>query len=99
VEALLKNHDRFEKLMEQQIEQVEDVRQFAAKLETQNHYAWDEIKERKQAVEDRYKRLKDKSSAKRTKLGDSNKYQLFLRTIYEVFTSVSWKHLVLMVWM
>lgn len=84
VDALLKNHDRFEKLMEQQVEQVEDVRQFAGKLETQDHYAWDEIKERRQAVEDRYSRLHATSYARRTKLGDSNNYQLFLRNLYEV---------------
>lgn len=84
VEALLKNHDRFERLMEQQVEQVEDVKQFAAKLEKQDHYAWDEINERRQAVEDRYLRLKASSDARRTKLGDSNNYQLFLRNLYEV---------------
>jgi hypothetical protein len=73
--------------MEQQVEQVEDVREFAAKLETQNHYAWDEIKQRKQAVEDRYTRLKETSSARKTKLGDSKNYQLFLRNLYEVCIS------------
>ncbi|XP_053397827.1 spectrin alpha chain, non-erythrocytic 1-like isoform X5 [Mercenaria mercenaria] len=91
VEALLKNQDRFEKLMEQQVEQVEDVREFAAKLETQDHYAWDEIKERRQAVEDRYTRLKESSSARRTKLGDSKNYQLFLRNLYEVSTWITEK--------
>lgn len=73
--------------MEQQVEQVEDVRQFAGKLETQNHYAWDEIKVRRQAVEDRYTRLKERSNARRTKLGDSMNYQVFLRNLYEVSKS------------
>ncbi|KAL4238363.1 Spectrin beta chain [Mactra antiquata] len=84
VEALLKNHDRFERLMEQQVEEVEDVKQFAGKLEKQDHYAWDEIDERRQAVEDRYTRLRAASEARRNKLGDSNNYQLFLRNLYEV---------------
>jgi len=84
VEALLKNHERFELLMEQQADQVEGVRAFAADLESQKHYAHDEISARRQAVEDRHKQLLESSAARRKKLGDSNYYQLFLRNIYEV---------------
>ena len=84
VEALLKNHDRFEKLMEQQVENVEDVKQFVSKLEKQDHYAWDEIKDRCQTVTDRHGRLIGSSNARRQKLGDSKNYQVFLRNLYEV---------------
>lgn len=89
VDALLKNHERFEKLMEQQVEHIEDVKQFTAKLEKQNHYAWDEIKDRCQGVVDRHARLLSSSKARRIKLGDSNNYQLFLRNLYEV--GLVWK--------
>ena len=84
VEALMKNHDRFERLMEKQVEQVEDVREFADKLASQNHYAWDEIRDRRQAVDDRFSRLKESSDARQRKLGDSKNYQLYLRNIYDV---------------
>ena len=70
--------------MEQQVDQVEDVTQFAAKLEKQDHYAWDEIKERCQSVKDRHSRLLQSSNARRQKLGDSKNYQVFLRNLYEV---------------
>ena len=70
--------------MEQQVETVEAVRQFAAQLETQNHYAWDEIRDRRQAVEDRYARLLQSGEARRTKLVDSSNYQMFRRNLYEV---------------
>ena len=70
--------------MEQQVDQVEDVTQFAAKLEKQDHYAWDEIKERCQSVKDRHSRLIKSSNARRQKLGDSKNYQVFLRNLYEV---------------
>ena len=70
--------------MEQQVDQVEDVTQFAAKLEKQDHYAWDEIKERCQSVKDRHSRLIQSSNARRQKLGDSKNYQVFLRNLYEV---------------
>ena len=88
VEALLKNHDRFEKLMEKQVEKVEDVRHFADTLESLKHYAWDEIRERRQAVDDRFSRLQESSNARRRKLGDSKNYQLFLRNLYDVSNSV-----------
>lgn len=70
--------------MEQQVEHIDDVKQFADKLEKQDHYAWDEIKERRQGVEDRHARLLNMSNGRRNKLGDSNNYQLFLRNLYEV---------------
>ena len=70
--------------MEKQVEKVEDVRQFAAKLEKQDHYSWEEIHDRCQSVEDRYSRLLEKSKARRQKLGDSKNYQLYLRNVYEV---------------
>jgi len=92
VDALLKNHERFEKLMEQQVEHIEDVKQFTAKLEPQHHYAWDEIKERCQAVEDRHARLQSSCKARRTKLGDSHNYQIFLRNLYEVSNTLDYTY-------
>ncbi|XP_052269284.1 spectrin beta chain, non-erythrocytic 1-like isoform X3 [Dreissena polymorpha] len=91
VEALLKNQDRFEGLMEQQVEPVQEVTTLGCQLETHQHYAEGEIKERQAAVEDRYARLVKSSKARRQKLGDSNKYQLFLRNIYEVSSWITEK--------
>ena len=71
--------------MEQQVENVEDVKQMAGKLEKQDHYAWDEIKVRCQTVTDRHGRLIESSNARRQKLGDSKNYQVFLRNLYEVW--------------
>ena len=72
--------------MEQQVETVDSVKQLAAKLEKQDHYAWDEIKDRCQSVTDRHARLVQTSNARRQKLGDSKNYQVFLRNLYEVRT-------------
>ncbi|XP_052769142.1 spectrin beta chain, non-erythrocytic 2-like isoform X1 [Mya arenaria] len=91
VEALLKNHERFERLMEQQVEPVDDIKARAANLESQQHYAHDEIAARRQAVEDRHTALLQSSEARRNKLGDSNNYQLFLRNIYEVSSWITEK--------
>lgn len=84
VEALIKKHDGFEKMTMAQIDKVDDMKQFADNLVENNHYAVNEITDRCQVVLDRYKRLLDSMSARKKKLEDSKKYQLFLRHLYEV---------------
>lgn len=84
VESLIKNHDGFEKTVRAQEDRIEEMKQFAADLVEQKHYASDEIKSRCQAVLTRRDRMWETSKQRRKKLEDSRNYQLFLRNLYEV---------------
>ena len=84
VEALMKNHDGFEKTTRAQEDRIEELRQFASDLCEDNHYAADEINGRCQAVLQRHKRMWEATEARHKKLVDSRNYQLFLRNLYEV---------------
>jgi len=67
-----------------QQERVEELEVFADNLKAQNHYALNEIHDRCQAVVQRSQKFWDNSTARKKKLQDSKKYQLFLRNLYEV---------------
>ena len=84
MESLIKNHDGFEKTVRAQEDRIEEMKQFAADLVEQKHYAGDEIKARCQAVLTRRDRMWETSAQRRKKLEDSRNYQLFLRNLYEV---------------
>jgi len=84
VDALLKDHEGFEKTLEAQEEKITTLEQLAQALLAQDHYASQEIKTRCQGVLDRRDKVKDAAAARRTKLIDSRNYQQFLRNVYEV---------------
>ena len=84
MDALLKDHEGFEKTLEAQEEKITTLEQLAQALLAQDHYASQEIKTRCQGVLDRRDKVKDAAAARRTKLIDSRNYQQFLRNVYEV---------------
>ncbi|XP_048733527.1 spectrin alpha chain, non-erythrocytic 1-like isoform X2 [Ostrea edulis] len=84
VEALQKKHDGFIKTSRKQVDKIEDLKQFAENLKTQDHYASNEITERCQEVLNRCNAFWEHCEARRKKLNDSRNYQLFLRNLYEV---------------
>ncbi|KAK7105089.1 spectrin beta chain, non-erythrocytic 5-like isoform X3 [Littorina saxatilis] len=84
VESLIKKHDGFEKTVRAQEDRIQEMKQFAADLVEQKHYATDEIKSLCQTVLSRQDRMWDSSKQRRKKLEDSRNYQLFLRNLYEV---------------
>lgn len=84
MESLIKNHDGFEKTVRAQEDRIEEMKQFAADLIKQQHYAGEEIKSRCQAVLARQERMWDLSKQRKKMLEDSRNYQLFLRNLYEV---------------
>ena len=89
VEALQKKHESFVKTTHAQQERVEDMKQFATDLTSQEHYASDEINSRCQEVVKRCSVFWEHCDARGKKLQDSKNYQLFLRNMYEVWIVLS----------
>ncbi|CAL8071830.1 unnamed protein product [Calicophoron daubneyi] len=84
VEALMRKHEDFEKSLLAQEEKMKHIDEFANKLIENNHYASPQVAELQQSLNNRRDALKDKSAARRRKLEDSHKYQLFDRDVDEM---------------
>ncbi|XP_061172689.1 spectrin beta chain, non-erythrocytic 5-like [Saccostrea echinata] len=84
VETLQKKHDGFVRTTKKQVDKIEDLKQFAENLKSQDHYASSEITDRCQEVVSRCNAFWDHCAARTKKLNDSRNYQLFLRNLYEV---------------
>lgn len=94
MESLLRKHEAFEKTTEAQQDRIDDLKQFASDLRDKDHYAAEEINERCKAVVLRTEHFWENSKARRKKLEDSKKYQLFLKNTYDVslywLDSIQW---------
>lgn len=83
VDALIKKHEAFEKLLASSTI-VDELQEFANKVLAQEPYEIDTIETRLEAVKERMDKLKVQSSIRRKKLNESLQLQQFLRNLYEV---------------
>ncbi|XP_013112769.1 spectrin alpha chain isoform X1 [Stomoxys calcitrans] len=79
VEALIKKHEDFEKSLAAQEEKIKALDIFATKLIDGQHYAADDVAQRRQMLLARRAALLEKSNRRRQLLEDSNRYQQFER--------------------
>lgn len=84
VESLVKKHENFEKSLLNQEEKLGQLKEYASKLLTDDHYESPAIITRRDAVFGRYSRLKQQSKQRTKKLHDSRKLQQFLQEVTEV---------------
>jgi spectrin alpha len=79
VEALIKKHEDFEKSLAAQEEKIKALDEFATKLIEGQHYAAEDVAERRALLLERRAQLLEKSAVRRTMLEDSYKFQQFER--------------------
>lgn len=79
VEALIKKHEDFEKTLQAQEEKINALDVFATKLIDGQHYAADDVAQRRSMLLARRTALLEKSNIRRLLLEDSNRFQQFER--------------------
>ncbi|XP_037079829.1 spectrin alpha chain-like [Pollicipes pollicipes] len=79
VEALIKKHEDFEKSLAAQEEKIKALNEFATKLIEGQHYAADDVAQRRDALLERRAQLMDKSAQRRARLEASYRLQAFER--------------------
>ncbi|CAG0916965.1 unnamed protein product [Notodromas monacha] len=79
VEALIKKHEDFEKSLAAQEEKIKALDEFASKLIESQHYAADDVAQRRASLLERRSGLLDKSGNRRVMLDDSFKLHQFER--------------------
>ncbi|XP_034950894.1 spectrin alpha chain [Chelonus insularis] len=79
VEALIKKHEDFDKSLAAQEEKIKALDEFAGKLIEGEHYAADDVAQRRQLLLDRRIVLFEKSAQRRQRLEDAYKLQQFER--------------------
>ncbi|XP_046383507.1 spectrin alpha chain [Ischnura elegans] len=79
VEALIKKHEDFEKSLAAQEEKIKALDEFATKLIEGQHYAADDVAQRRAMLLERRSALLDKSTRRRAILEDSYRLQQFER--------------------
>lgn len=79
VEALIKKHEDFEKSLAAQEEKIKALDEFATKLIEGQHYAADDVAQRRSLLLERRSALLDKSAERRAILDDSFRLQQFER--------------------
>ncbi|CAG0895460.1 unnamed protein product [Darwinula stevensoni] len=79
VEALIKKHEDFEKSLAAQEEKIKALDEFATKLIEGQHYAADDVAQRRAMLLERRSALLEKSAARRVMLMDSFRLQQFER--------------------
>merc|ERR550519_2731185 len=75
VEALIKKHEDFEKSLAAQEEKIKALDEFASKLIEGQHYAAEDVAQRRALLLERRSQLLEKSAVRRTMLEDSYKFQ------------------------
>ncbi|XP_012141419.2 spectrin beta chain, non-erythrocytic 5 kst isoform X2 [Megachile rotundata] len=84
VEALLRKHEEFEKMLVSQLGRIEELEKFANEILSGEHADASIIKQRLASVCARRDRLQNSARARRKKLLESHHLHQFLRNIYEV---------------
>lgn len=79
VEALIKKHEDFEKSLAAQEEKIKALDEFATKLMEGQHYAADDVSQRRELLLERRAALLEKSKQRRIMLDDSFRLQQFER--------------------
>lgn len=79
VEALIKKHEDFEKSLAAQEEKIKVLDEFATKLIDGQHYAADDVAQRRAMLLERRSALKEKSAQRRATLEDAFRLQQFER--------------------
>ncbi|CAH0405710.1 unnamed protein product [Chilo suppressalis] len=79
VEALLKKHEDFEKSLAAQEEKIKALDEVASNLIEGQHYAADDVAQRREMLLERRAALLEKSNQRRALLEDAYKYQQFER--------------------
>ncbi|XP_015429630.1 PREDICTED: spectrin beta chain, non-erythrocytic 5 isoform X1 [Dufourea novaeangliae] len=84
VEALLRKHEEFEKMLVSQLGRIEELEKFANDILLEEHADASIIKQRLTSVCARRDKLQNSARARRKKLMESHHLHQFLRNIYEV---------------
>lgn len=84
VEALIKKHEDFDKAINAHEEKIAALESLANQLIENEHYASDDIDNKRKQVLDRWRHLKDALIEKRSKLGESQTLQQFSRDADEI---------------
>ncbi|CAH3114647.1 unnamed protein product [Porites lobata] len=84
VEALIRKHEDFDKSFAAQAEKVNSIDEYANRLIDSNHYASDEVREKRDGILERRQNIEELSKARRAKLEESRKLQQFERDADEV---------------
>ncbi|OAD53242.1 Spectrin beta chain, brain 4 [Eufriesea mexicana] len=84
VEALLRKHEEFEKMLVSQLGRIEELEKFAFDILSKEHADANVIKQRLTSVCTRRDKLQNSARARRKKLLESHHLHQFLRNIYEV---------------
>ncbi|XP_077298885.1 alpha spectrin [Arctopsyche grandis] len=79
VEALIKKHEDFEKSLAAQEEKIKALDEFATKLIEGQHYAADDVAQRREMLLERRAALQERSSQRRALLDDAYRLQQFER--------------------
>ncbi|XP_074621265.1 spectrin alpha chain, non-erythrocytic 1-like [Acropora palmata] len=91
VEALIRKHEDFDKSFAAQAEKVNGIDEYANRLIDSNHYALDEVREKRDGILERRQSIEELSKARRAKLEESRKLQQFERDADEVKSWVTEK--------
>lgn len=75
VEALIKKHEDFEKSLAAQEEKIKALDEFATKLIDGEHYAAEDVAERRALLLEKRAQLLEKSAIRKTMLEDSYRYK------------------------
>uniref|UniRef100_A0A0K0ELE0 SH3 domain-containing protein n=1 Tax=Strongyloides stercoralis TaxID=6248 RepID=A0A0K0ELE0_STRER len=87
VECLIKKHEDFEKSLAAQSEKINALDEFATKLINGNHYAANDVANRRDILLSRRKQLIDRAALRRSRLDESFRLQQFDRDCDEM---VNW---------
>merc|ERR1719187_3080528 len=86
VEAMIKKHEDFDKAIGNQEEKIESLQTYADQLVQSEHYAGNDINQKKKDVLERWEKLKEALIEKRAQLGESQTLQQFSRDADEIET-------------
>merc|ERR1719443_2286741 len=86
VEAMIKKHEDFDKAINNQEEKIETLQTYADQLIASEHYAGNDINQKKKDVLERWEKLKKALIEKRAQLGESQTLQQFSRDADEIET-------------
>merc|ERR1719210_2049363 len=84
VEAMIKKHEDFDKAINNQEEKIESLQTYADQLVQSEHYAGNDINQKKKDVLERWEKLKEALIEKRAQLGESQTLQQFSRDADEI---------------
>ncbi|CAK5096794.1 unnamed protein product [Meloidogyne enterolobii] len=91
VESLIKKHEDFDKAIASQQEKLNNLDQLAKQLVASEHYEKHAINTKREQIFDRWDRLKERLTEKRSKLGESQTLLQFYRDVDEVENWISEK--------